>query len=279
MVWNGMVAALTMLVGVIGLAGSSSGPLHTLRDEGTVDVVIGAGLVTAPDSLPSGWTRIRMRTEGPNHAAALFRLPPGTSKAKLAAFLANLDTAGGTPVGALALGGRIAGDDGEIVVALTPGQYVFTCLIKGENGHRHGIAGESRYLVVTARAKASSKPRAPVAMRMTDFAYAGPDRWPAGSYNVRVENVGRQDHQFRVSRLPPGVTLETLVRSGNPRSLVTAVTGIGRMGPGVTYLPVTLTPGQYVLFCLVHDPATGQTHDKLGMYRVIRVESPTRDVR
>ena len=29
---------------------------------------------------------------------------------------------------------------------------------------------------------------------------------------------------------------------------------------------------QRFLFCLVHDPATGLTHNKLGMYRVIHVE-------
>jgi hypothetical protein len=241
--------------------------------DGLVRVTIRTGTVSAPNSLPAGWTRLWMLADTPNHAPALFRLPDGTkSKAQLAAFLANLDTASATPRGALAMGGRIAADSGEIVVELAPGRYVFTCLTKDDGGHRHGIAGESRMLEVTrARAASSRGSRARVSMRMTDFAFLGPDRWAAGSYLVRVENVGRQDHQFRIARLPANVTADSAIRSGDPRRLVTPVTGLGRMGPSVAYLPVRLTPGTYLLFCLVHDPATGRTHDKLGMYRVIHV--------
>ena len=269
-----------MFVPFIGLAvllwpGPRATPAPTLlaaRSEHIASVRIGAGTVSAPDTLSSGWTRVRMSADGPNHAPALFRLPAGVTRANLAAFLADLDTAAATPEGALSLGGRIAADSGEIIVDLAPGRYVVTCLTKDDGGHRHGIAGESRLLVVTrARAPTSPRPRASVSMRMTVFAYVGPDRWPAGSYLVRVENVGRQDHQFRISRLPQGVTPAAVVRSADPRQLLTPVNGIGRMGPGVAYLPVRLAPGSYMLFCLVHDPATGQTHNKLGMYRLIEV--------
>jgi len=243
-----------------------------VADGGIVRVTIRTGTVSAPDSLPMGWTRLQMVADGPNHAPALFRLPAGTTKAQLAAFLSNLDTAAATPTGALAMGGRIAADSGEVVVELAPGRYVFTCLTKNDDGHRHGIAGESRLLTVTrTHAPKASRPRARVSMRMTDFAYVGADRWAAGSYLVRVENVGRQDHQFRVARLPAGITFDSVVRSDDPRRLLIPVTGIGRMGRSVTYLPVHLTPGSYVLFCLVHDPATGRTHDKLGMYRLVEV--------
>lgn len=243
------------------------------RDGGdVVRVTIHSGRVSAPDALPAGWTRLRMLADAPNHAPALFRLPAGTTRAQLDDFVANLDTAAATPAGALAMGGRIAADSGEIVVELTPGTYVFTCLTKDDGGHRHGVAGEARFLTVTRRhGPPAPNPRARVSMRMTDFAYVGPDEWPAGAYLVRVENVGRQDHQFRVTRLPADVTIDAVMRSADPRRLVTPVSGIGRMGASVAYLPVRLAPGTYVLFCLVHDPATGRTHDKLGMYRVVHV--------
>ena len=248
-------------------------PIVSVGTENRLLVKIAAGKVTAPDSVQSGWTRIAMVTSGTNHAPALFRLPPGVTKRNLDAFATALDTSHATPTGALAMGGRIAGDNGEVIVDIEPGNYVLTCLTKNDSGHRHGIAGESKILVVTrAHSQVSGPPRATVAMKMTDFAYTGPERWPAGSYLVRVENVGRQDHQLRIARLPATVNFEQVVRSDNPRGLVKPVAGIGRMGPSVTYLPVRLTPGRYVLFCLVHDPGTGLTHNKLGMFRQISVQ-------
>ena len=55
--------------------------------------------------------------------------------------------------------------------------------------------------------------------------------------------------------------------------LATPVAGVARMGPRMSaYLPVTLPPGEYVLNCLVSDPATGKMHIELGMVRSIIVE-------
>ena len=48
---------------------------------------------------------------------------------------------------------------------------------------------------------------------------------------------------------------------------------MARLGPGaIAYLPVELSPGEYVLYCLVSDPATGRPHIELGMFRSIQVQ-------
>jgi hypothetical protein len=266
------ILAVFSLLASLGSVRTPSLPTPAAKND-VVRVVFSDGKVKARDTIPAGWTRLEMVTSTLNHAPALFRVPANITRKNLAAFATAVDTAAGTPAGALAMGGRIAGDNGQVIVNLKPGKYVLTCLTREDDGHRHGIRGESRIIVVTGASRTNTAPpRARVSMQMTDFAYSGPERWPAGSYLVRVENIGRQDHQFRVARLPAGLSFEKLVRSDDPRSLVKAVTGLGRMGPGVTYLPVQLPPGRYVLFCLVHDPRTHLTHNKLGMYKAISVQ-------
>jgi hypothetical protein len=58
----------------------------------------------------------------------------------------------------------------------------------------------------------------------------------------------------------------------DPETVATAFAGMARIGPGeVAYLPVDLTPGAYVAYCLVADATSRQPHVELGMLRLIRV--------
>jgi hypothetical protein len=58
----------------------------------------------------------------------------------------------------------------------------------------------------------------------------------------------------------------------DPSAVATPVAGVARMGPGaVTYLPVELSAGSYVAYCLVTDPASGREHVEMGMFRAIQV--------
>lgn len=108
---------------------------------------------------------------------------------------------------------------------------------------------------------------------MVDFAYGTDAPWKAGKHLIRVENDGRQDHQLRMDRLPPGATLQDWMEAEDPGKFSEPVTGVARTGPGQTvYLPVDFPPGVYVLYCLVPDAASGRLHAEMGMMRTITVE-------
>lgn len=74
-----------------------------------------------------------------------------------------------------------------------------------------------------------------------------------------------------IARLRDGATLSDW--SKNPEQVVTPVIGAARMGPGgVAYLPVSLSPGRYVLYCLILQAKSGTMHRALGMFKEITVE-------
>jgi len=236
-------------------------------------VSVSTGKVTAPDSIESGWTRVRVEEDGGGHILVVFRFPERATDADVKTFVAALDTARGTPRPAVALGGPEVGDTGEVVIELTAGRYVLGCVRRGTNGHRHTSDGEVKTMRVTKTRRAAVPPRATQNIQMVDFAYVGTERWSAGSHMLRVENRGRQDHQLRLVRLRAGSTLKDWMSAPNPGVHGAAIAGIARIGSGqVAYLPVDLTRGAYVLHCLVPDTASGRPHVELGMLRAIQVE-------
>jgi len=239
-------------------------------------ISIGAGTVAAPDSVGAGWARLRVEEDGAGHILVIFRLAKAATDSDLKALLVALDTAVATPGTALALGGPEIGDTGEVVVELTPGSYLFGCVSRGAQGHRHVTMGEAKLLVVT-EAPMNASHRAPPAatqdVGMADFAYLTAERWAAGPHMLRVENRGRQEHQLRLVRLRPGSTLTDWMNAEDPDKVSTGVAGVARTGPGgVVYLPVDLSPGRYVAYCLISDPATRRAHVEMGMLREILVE-------
>jgi hypothetical protein len=107
---------------------------------------------------------------------------------------------------------------------------------------------------------------------MVDFAYVGPDRWETGAQLLRIENTGQQDHQLRLARLRDGASVQDWLAADERNTLASAIVGMARVGAGeVAYLPIDLTPGTYIAYCLVTDTATKQAHVALGMFRAIQV--------
>jgi hypothetical protein len=107
---------------------------------------------------------------------------------------------------------------------------------------------------------------------MVDFAYVGPEAWQGGPQMLRVINRGAQDHQLRLARLRPGASIQDWMGAEDPGTVAEDVAGVARAGPGtVTYLPVDLAAGHYVLYCLVSDPASRAPHVMMGMFKEIEV--------
>ena len=234
-------------------------------------VSVASGSVIAPDTVPAGWTRLRVEEADRGHIIALFELPADANGTAVAAFLAALDTAKATPPPAIARGGPEIGDTAEVVLQLETGRYLLACLSR-RDGHRHATMGESRLVEVRGPSSDRPGPEASHELDLVDFAFGTPTPWAAGRHLLAVRNTGRQDHQLRIDRLHDGVTFaEWLEAEGGETS--DPVAGVARIGPGQqAFLPMDLAPGEYVLYCLIPDPASGRPHVEMGMMRSIRVE-------
>ena len=239
----------------------------------SLPVTVRTGVIQAPDSIESGWTRLHLVKKGP-HIVVLFRLRDGTSPA---AFLAALDTARMTPSTGFALGGPEVVIDGEVVSNLAPGRYVLACMGRGADGWRHFRTGESKVIVVApkrATNRAAVKPPpASAELHMLDFAFRTPERWRSGAQWVRVSNEGKEDHLVLIARLRDGATLREWATAKEADPVATPLTGVARTSTGgVVYLPLALSPGRYVLYCRIQHASSGMLHEKLGMFKEITVE-------
>ncbi len=259
-----------MLIIVSPANGDRAPEAHAAAD---AVITVRDGRLSMPGSIASGWRRIRVEEDGAGHIIVAFRMRQGSGPVDMRRFVADLDTAGMTPRTALAIGGPEIGDTGEVILELKPGRYVFTCVRSGADGHRHGMNGESRLVTVAGRKNVRAAPRVGDTVRMAEFAYVAAERWKPGPRVLRVENIGQQDHQLRINRLRDGVTTREWLAAEKPGAYAKPVVGVARMGPGaVAYLPVDLSQGDYVIYCLVTDPASKQTHVMRGMVKPIRVE-------
>lgn len=238
----------------------------------SIVVTVAPGQVSAPDTVRPGWSRLRVEETGGGHIVVVFRLPDETVSSDLPSFLAALDTARMTPEGALALGGPEIGEVGEIVLDLTPGVYVLACLLRGDDGHRHAMAGEVRMVHVAGQRHDAEPPGDAIMLSMRDFIYYTDAPWPAGAQTLHVINDGREDHQLRIDRLDAGVTLNDWLRADDKSTVAEPFAGVARTSPGqAAYLPVLLEPGTYVLYCLIPAARSDAIHAEIGMIRAVVV--------
>lgn len=239
-------------------------------------VRVDAGSIAAPDTIEAGWRLVRVLEDGAGHIPVFFLLQDSLPTPDTAAFLRELDEGVDTPGKALALGGPEVGDSGQVYIHFTPGRYLVGCLIRGEDGHRHAATGEARVIVVPDAPPpggADSPPKASHLVRMVDFAYMGPEDWAAGPQVLRVDNAGQQDHQVRIARLKDGSTTRDWLYAEERNDHATNIAGVARMGPGVVaYLPVDLSAGEYVIYCLIPEAKSGKSHVMLGMLRAIHIQ-------
>jgi hypothetical protein len=164
----------------------------------------------------------------------------------------------------------------EVIVDLTPGQYVLVCFVESPDGVPHLAKGMVRLLEVTAPPMAGTPPSAAQTVTMRDFTFEAPATFPIGRTVVRVVNDGPQPHEMAVVRLAQGRALTDVtqffsVQPGTPPSgpppfqSVGGMQGLDRGGAGFAVLD--LQAGDYAMICLIPDPGSGRTHLDLGMGR------------
>jgi uncharacterized cupredoxin-like copper-binding protein len=184
------------------------------------------------------------------------------------------------PDGVVKLGGiegAAPGGTDSIVVVLAPGRYVLVCGIHSDDGKPHSGKGMLRVLVVrpyrSATAAEPSLPPADATIRLTeyDFTFSAPLR--AGPQRLRVLNAGKQSHHLMLARLHPGVTKAAVDRwNGKGTPPFDDVGGVAALDPGQANIwDVSLTPGDYLLSCMIGDAKDGRPHYEHGMERVVRV--------
>ncbi|HEV2643915.1 MAG TPA: hypothetical protein VGT98_14460 [Candidatus Elarobacter sp.] len=234
---------------------------------------------TGPDTIAAGVVMVRLVNTGHEaHQLTLYRVEPS---ADLAAVMRTLGENRVRPANVTRVGGvegvAPSGAD-SVAMALRPGRYVIVCGLPSLDGESDASKGMLRELVVRGplpRSRAATLPRADVIVVMTeyDFVLSAPLR--AGTQRVRVENAGHQTHQLIVSRLHPGVTRADVDEwNGKGLSLFDDMGGVAALDPGqVNVWAVTLTPGNYLISCVIRDAGDGRPHFMHGMERVVKVRA------
>jgi len=260
--------------------------------------------IDLPTSVPGGLTRLSMTQEGPSdHHAMFMRLNEGVTAddfmtalqaGDFGAILGAATSLGGPNVGAV-------GTTTNVIVDLTPGQYMVVCLIPDEEtGMPHAAMGMLTQMEVTEAGAALEPPESDVTIDLVDFAFEGlSPEIAAGKHTWAITDTGEQLHELVVFKMAEGVPysvaesiflappeaspeaspegmeeMPTEIASPVAESSPAAsgpppfmgIGGIAPMNPGITnYLEVDLTVGDYFAICFIPDFATGTPHFALGM--------------
>lgn len=227
-----------------------------------------------PDTIASGMTTLVLHNDGPNlHNLVLIRLEDGKTFADLQAGVAAMKGPGLPPGWAVLSGGvnpPDPGSDTEGTLDIAPGNYAVVCVVDAPDHVPHMMKGMMKALtVVPATTAPAPAPTADLTVSEVDFAFGFSAQPTAGRHVIKVVNNGTQVHEFELIRLAPGKTLNDLMQWGQtyqgglPGS---SLGGSAPMVPGmVEYVPMDLTPGNYVALCFMPDPTTGKPHLAEGM--------------
>jgi hypothetical protein len=222
----------------------------------------------APDTVPAGFTRVSVMNHGSEpHHAVLVRLDSGHVAGEFLDALAK----NRIPAWAVFLGGPNASTTGmaEVIVDLTPGDYVTLCLIPSPDGTPHFAKGMVRTLTVVEGQSVTAAPESDLTITLSDYAFTASTPLTPGRHVIRVENTASQPHELVIVRLEPGKSLKEFAtwaekpQGPAPGQLVGGTTpqstGI------VNYLVADFEPGEYGFLCFVPDAKDGKLHIAHGM--------------
>ncbi|MFN8582246.1 MAG: hypothetical protein U0163_14890 [Gemmatimonadaceae bacterium] len=112
-------------------------------------------------------------------------------------------------------------------------------------------------------------------MTLTDYAFGFSTPLTPGKHVIKVDNAAQQHHEFVLFQLKPGKTLDDFgkfAKDYKGEIPANAIGGVPGMKPGqIEYVPVDLTPGDYVAICFLPDTKDGKPHVEHGMLMPIKV--------
>lgn len=232
----------------------------------------------APDTILAGWNTFHLVNRGDEpHEATILRLAPGrTLPQYIRAYDDAIRTRRPRPDWVRALGGPTAAphDEGNATLHLEPGTYAWIDLPWHLLDH-----DQARAFVVRPRTGNTPPPSAPVptvSLRMFDFGFELSAPIKAGKHLIRIANRGVEPHHALLFKLSPGKTIEQhkawLSRNMQGEAPSVFVSGTAGHATGAeTFLAVDLTPGDYVVVCLVAG-RDEVPHFTKGMIQQIGVE-------
>jgi uncharacterized cupredoxin-like copper-binding protein len=235
---------------------------------------------TAPDSIPAGLEMFHLVNKGPSlHHLQLVQLDSGKTVRDL---IDAMKKPGPPPAWARFVGGPNAvaptGTDTAVAyLTLAPGSYAMLCLIPDDKGMPHFMHGMFRALTVTATGDTPAPPPTPdIVIHLKDYQFDVTGALTAGPHTIRVVNDGPQMHEMLLAMLAPHKTaadLVNFVEKNHMRGMPPArpMGGATALAPGASEeITVTLTPGNYGLFCFLPGP-DGKDHVLHGMVKALKV--------
>ena len=113
----------------------------------------------------------------------------------------------------------------------------------------------------------------PVTVEGGEYAYVIPDEIDGGVVSMRFRNTGQEPHEFALSRIDEGHTIEEMVQdllADEDVPYATDIGGVPLLSPGEE-ITITrrLEPGTYGLLCFFPSP-NGEPHVELGMSGELR---------
>jgi len=226
-----------------------------------------------PAQVEAGLVSVTLKNEGQEpHHVQLARLNDGVD---IAQFQEALQTGPEAFDLVTWAGGPATVDPGAsqtVTVDLTTGTYLLLCFVPDHEGTPHMALGQlaSMEVVEPAEPRANvSQPKAGKVVKMLDFSYVLPAEVNAGSQVWEIVNEGDQPHEINLIKLANGKTMDDVAafmhapQGAPPFSNAGGLQGIDPGESGWLYLD--LTAGTYVALCHIPDPASGHTHEELGM--------------
>lgn len=243
----------------------------------------------APKELPAGRTVFRFLNKGKvRHEFNIFLLKPGVAIDRVLAAQRAGETVKSLIDGPV---GVLFAQPGEkpasgIASDLLPGrEYGVICIFQDSaTAPRHYDMGMYSVIkVARSPVRLASPPSAVDTVIGIDYAFRYPRTVTPGKHTFVFRNEGKVRHEFSVSLLKKGVTLEKVREvekaNGNVDALFEQDLGLLNSRAGETslgQLEIDMLPGrEYVIVCFFQDTEKSKPHYELGMFGTIRVSDKT----
>lgn len=238
---------------------------------GSIDFVAMDYAFRGPASATAGMRTITLRNTGARlHHVQLYRLEDGKRLSDLFPIFFRNKGIAGAPSWAIPAGGPSAALPGQTIrvrQSLAPGRYAAICWIPAPDGQLHFMKGMMTEFEVVAPASSerTTTPVASLRAALREYGVTFDVAPSAGRHTMRIENVGRQAHEFLLVRLAPGKTVEDVAhwseRGQEGAAPIEEWSGVAGLSPGsVAWLDVNLRKGRYAVFCLAPDARDGRPH-------------------
>ncbi len=230
----------------------------------------------APDTIAGGLVSLKLVNNGTTyHHVQLVRLLDGKTFTDLTEGFKTMKPGEPPPPWIEDVAGPNApepGGESRLIRELTPGNYAMICFVDTPDHIPHLMKGMMKPLTVTAPAtQVAALPTSDVTVQATDYDWTMTAPLTAGKHVIRMENLAQQSHELFLVKLDSGKTKDDFLKWG--ATYAGAVPGKAMGGTSaqksgeVAYLPVDLTPGNYLLVCFVPDAKDGKPHLAHGMIK------------